>query len=670
MIRPTESLLLASTKLKTRKIRLVITVVITSLLFAVLAFMAIVTEGIIHSFQSFGTEGYGGRYIVQAAPLTYSMGFDTEKEIVDTLLPEQQKIIAAKKAAAKKLNVEYDEKSDQSLPLIAAQNGPGSSSTQYFPNFSSKLVTEYFKKKNESIPGTGIADFSRLAKNAGAINIYSGTQPGGSMNFGMPGGQANESVAVIVDGKENLSAYSGTTSQAGPHEPKGVASITSLGWRNVDAELLTPFILKGQTAAAGKDGSLPVIAPYSAAEEILGLKSLPQTATAKEKLQRLSVVRQQIAGKAAELCYRNGASADLLIKALQQQKEISDRKNDKEYVKPSLLYAIPQTPCGETTISSDKRTTEEKKADANHKSFDEQFGLVEAPAQGVITIRIVGINADINYGAALSPVAILSGLLTSNAGSGWISPTKAVEANSLASNIQGGTAASAERSKVVYYAEFSNVKQMENFIKSQACDGLMQMSMPNGGTQSFDPSGKGDTTRACIDQKKVFTVGPFGNSAGAVDKLKQGIWNFSRYVILVVIIMAALIMMGNIGKIIADSRRETAVFRALGAKRLDITQIYITYTVLVSLLVATFGVMLGAIAAGVLSNKYTPDLSVTAVLAYNAQDINREFSLFGLNPGYILAIIGLTVLTGVLAALLPLLANTRRNPIRDMRDDT
>ncbi|MDL2341853.1 MAG: ABC transporter permease [Patescibacteria group bacterium] len=663
MIWPSEALLLAGTKLKTRKVRLIITVVITSLLFSVLAFVASLTEGTINSLHAFSREGYGTKLYVQATPLYYP-NFQAPGQTIDPdLLAMQKDLITRKKALAKRLDIPYDEKTDQTLPLQSYQNGPGN--LEQFPNGGSPIIQQRAEAKNVSIPGTSYAEFGTLARRAGAITTYRGTQAGSKFEASASG---PSQVTVLKDGKEPLDQLTNTKSQ--PPSTSGVASITTIGWRSADTALLKPFILPGQTMVTGKDGSVPVIAPFSAAEEILGLKPLPQTATTEQKLARLTAVRSGIAGKTAQLCYRNPASANLLNQVLQQQKDIANNKNNKDYVTPALLYALPEAACGPTTIKSDTRTADEKTVADHQKQFDDTFGLTKEPAQGIVTIRLIGINSDVNYGPSISPAAVLSSLFTSSVGSGWVSPSPAVEQSSLASTIQGGTAATASRSLVVYYAEFKDLATMETFIKNQTCKGLMGVQGPGGNTIAVDTSSNGDNTTACIKEAKVYTVTPYGNSAGAVEQFKKIIWKVARIAILVVVLIAALIMMGNVGKIIADSRRETAVFRALGAKRFDIAEIYLTYTALVSVLVAICAVILGSIAAAILSSKLSPDLSVSAVLAYNAQDVHKQFVLAGFNFGYVLSLVGLTILAGILSAILPLLGNTRRNPIRDMRDDT
>ena len=667
MIRPTEALVLAATKLKMRKIRLIITVIITSLLFAVLIFLASITEGSISSIQSFNKEGYGNRYLVQATPTTHSFGAGTDKEMTDALMPVQRDLVARKKAAAKRLGLQYDETSDRTLPLLAMKNG--TAPTEYYPNYESKFIADYLNDKNQKIPGTDYASFQQTANKAGATETYQGTAPGAMFGPGVVQG----GVQVMVDGTEDfarIGARNNGSGMYGPPDTSGVASITSLGWSNTDPELLRPFVLPGQSMTTGKDGSIPVIAPFSAAEEIVGLKALPSTADSEQKLARLSEVRSSVAAKTAQLCYRNSASTDLLSQAIEQQKEIEAKKNDKTYTAPALHYQLPATPCGPVTVKSDKRSADEKKEAANQKAFDTEFGQASEPEQGVLIIRIVGVGPDVDYGSSISATSVLTSLLSSSIGSGWISPAPPVEQNRLASVVQGGTATTADRTKLQYYAEFPTLAAMEAFIKAQTCESADMVKGPDG---RMYPTGMGDPAlmiAGCIQQGKVLSVAPYGNSAGAIEQFRSGIWKFARYAVLAVVAMAALIMMGNVGKIIADSRRETAVFRSLGAKRFDIAQIYLTYTVLIGLLIAAAAIVVGSLVAVWLSNKYSPDLSVAAVLAYNAQDVDKQFSLFGFNSLYVLAVTGLIVLAGLLSASLPLLTNTRRSPIRDMRDDS
>ena len=128
-------------------------------------------------------------------------------------------------------------------------------------------------------------------------------------------------------------------------------------------------------------------------------------------------------------------------------------------------------------------------------------------------------------------------------------------------------------------------------------------------------------------------------------------------------------MMGTIGKVISDSRRETAVFRAIGAKKLDIAQIYLIYTLMIGMIVATFSVGIGYILALYVDNKYAGVITIDALIAYNSTNLDRTFGVVGINGSEIMKLVGIILLASLLSAVIPLITNLKRNPIKDMRDE-
>ena len=122
-------------------------------------------------------------------------------------------------------------------------------------------------------------------------------------------------------------------------------------------------------------------------------------------------------------------------------------------------------------------------------------------------------------------------------------------------------------------------------------------------------------------------------------------------------------------RVIIDSRRETAVFRALGAKRRDIASIYLLYSVLVALLIVIFMLTLGLVAATIMESLFSANATNLAMVAYGVFDKEQPFHFIGINLSALgilaLCIIGISLL----AVLPPLMRNVRRNPIRDMRDE-
>jgi len=648
MMRPKDSLTLAFTKLRVRRIRLGITLVVMSLLFAVLVFLSLITAGAVKSFHTFGKEGLGGRYIVTAFPIG-QQPYDNQ-ELTDTLQQPYQDLSAKKTALAKKYDIPYDAKTDSSLPLSEQQTGPDPSDKQLMANIGSPLTLAALAELNAKLP-ISYDDFGAVAKQSGAAHTYRATV--NAYGGGGPGGTSG-GIKVLKDGKEDYDSKP----QKGYGQPTGLDSITTIGWSEMSDELLKPFLLDGQTTAIGADGSIPITAPYSAAEQLMGLSKLPATATSQQKLERLQAVRA-VAGKTTTICYRNQASQDLLQKAIAQIADIQTNKGKSGYTMPSLQYNLPTEACGPVTIKKDARTSEEKQADSHQDELTALTNDDMQPVQGAFPVRVVGITNDLTgVGTSMDAGGLVGSIVSSSLGQGWFSPISAFKPDSLPTKAQGGLVQDAPVGRQQYFAEFNTSEAAKAFIERNNC------SPPQS-----DFIGSNPMLTLCNKIGKHFSLSPYGNNAGAIEDFQHNIWKVARFVLIGVIIIATVVLMGTLGKIIADSRRETAVFRSLGARRLHISQIYIIYTLLVSLMIIILSFAMGAIGAFIVSNHLEPSLSVAAVLVYNARDIHQHFGLFGINALYLLIIAGIVVATALLAATIPLLTNMRRNPIRDMRDE-
>lgn len=649
-----DSLQLAAAKLKMHRVRTGVVIAIASLLFAAIVCLLTLLTGAARSMQSFGKEGLGGRYIVQARPIVDStVTYYGTSDMLERLKVRTAELKAEKKAEAKRLEISYDPTSDGSLPIIEYKDGNGVS--QFNLNSTSPETKQALKEYSNSLPHIAYADFQKLARAAGATNTYRSSGQGAEVST------PTSTVSAIVNGKEQLDA---TAKQSfGP--PSGVSSLVSNGWMYFDAKLLTPFLLPGQNLALGPNGEVPAIAPMSAAEEMLGLPKLPATASASQRLERVIAVRKGIAGKTTELCYRNQASNDLINQArTQQQQEAQNKKDRVVYTPPSLRYGLPTEACGEAPVIRDVRTYDERVMSEREIAFKKKYESYEDPVQQKLLIRVVGLSQEPNYSGGFSARTILESILQSNLGSGWLSPAQAVQPGSLASRIRPSLEESANTS-LAYYAEFSSLDGAKNFAKEASCQSKAGYSMS---TPQL-PGQPDPRVVDCTKQQKYFDISPFGNNASAIEDLRRGVWKVAKYVAPVVLVLSSLVLMGIVGKIIADSRRETAVFRALGATRFGIAQIYLTYSIFVGLIIVAVAYALGSAIALLISNRLTPDASVSAVLAYNARDVHKQFTLFGFDPYHVALIVGLVLVSALLSAIIPLALNIRRNPIRDMRDE-
>lgn len=655
-----DSVQLAAAKLKTHRVRTAIVVIIASLLFAGIVLVLTMLTGAARSAQSFGTEGLGSRYIVQARPIfDQQVFFAGTPEIIETFKARTIQLKADKKAVAKKLNLTYDATTDTNLPLMEGKNGSGG--TEYYLNSNNPEVREALNTYAQAIPHIAFTDFSALAHQAGAKQFFqSATNP---MNGGFMVGSSSQSSSVvpILGGKEQSNDQNKGGNMG---EPRGVGTITSLGITYFDSSLMTPFVLPGQNLALGKDGALPVIAPMSVAEQVLGLQALPSTANAQQRLDRLVQLRTSIAGKTADLCYRNSASSDLLQQAKQQEKDIAANKGKAGYTMPALQYTAPTDACGAVSIKKDTRSAEEKKQAENELTFKKQFEDYREPDQQIMKIRIVGFSQDMSFQPGFSARSIVESVLHTGLGSGWFAPAEAVTDGSVADKLQP-MLRKRMNTELVYYAEFSNLTSAKKFAKEASCDSKVSSNMmgpPQVGQQ--DPR-----VVDCYKQGKYFDISPFGNNASAIEDMRRGVWKVMRYVAPAVLVLASLVLMGIVGKIIADSRRETAVFRALGATRFTIAQIYLTYSLFIAAFVMMLSFVIGSGLALALSHKLSPDASIAAVLAYSAQDVHKQFTFYGVDMMYVVVILVLIALAALLSTALPLLTNIQRNPIRDMRDE-
>ena len=119
----------------------------------------------------------------------------------------------------------------------------------------------------------------------------------------------------------------------------------------------------------------------------------------------------------------------------------------------------------------------------------------------------------------------------------------------------------------------------------------------------------------------------------------------------------------------AENRKEIAVYRAMGAKRRDVTSIYLVYIMLVALRTVVVSVALGMLIAFAIDYFYGKVLTDTAVTVFGIIDDAPTVSLFNLESPLLLIIIGSIVAVSLIASVQPLIRNVLRSPIRDMRDE-
>lgn len=647
MILLRDALRLSVTKLKIRKVRLIITVIIAALLFSSAIFVVTLVEGVLHSYKTLNVEGLSTKFLVAGNPAVTPNYSDPD--MVAFVKAEQKKVQDKKKVEAKRLGIEYNPTSD--MPWVdEIPNGPS------YINISipevNLLIAEYNKTHSTK---NSYEDFKVLAKENGAVATY-------RISSEYSGFGVATSKTVLVDGKET---YPTSTENKNPYEQKGFKTIESANIRQADTALIEPFVLPDQNLKKDEKGTYPALVPYSVAQEALGLKELPGNASSKEKIARIQEVRTGIAGKTLEICYRNEASAQKIQEVIQQKNDIEKNKNTKGYIKPSVIYDLPATACGDVVIVKDTRSAEEKKLQAKQEEFDRIFGKKD-PVSKIVTIRVVGVTPDLSAGFTNSVAGILTAVAASSVGSGWIIPISAVDENIAPvvadmSNTSGYD--------VMYIAEVGDAAQQKYYIEKLSCDQsntavvIQSNDAPQIESEVTDPS------VACKEQNKYFMFMPYGNNAAALEEFEKGFNKVFNVILIVISVISSIIMMGTIARIITDSRRETAVFRAIGATRLDMSLVYGIYAFMMATLVLIAAWFIGWAAAMAFNAHYSPIVTPQAILVFNVSDITKTFSFYALDIARIAKIAGVVYLATFIGLILPLLSNLRRSPLKDMRDE-
>lgn len=637
MIHLRDSLTLAYTKYRTHKVRTGITVGVAGILFGVIFGGVFIAQGVIESVERFNKEGLADRSLVEVSKYD-SYTFDTyehaeDSDFIAEVWQAHNEKIAMKTAAAKKYGIAYDAKTEDPSPLEIDQDS-GKERISESALTSALVLSIAQKRKDEHYKPLDINEFIKPYTSAKILEASSRVQPSSGWLLPMEDGKEK----VLKDRYDQFRYY------MGGNEDAPIIQV-------LDESVTTPFIVDSKGSVP--DGELPGIVSFKYAEKLLGLKPLGTDSTNEQKLARLQEVRSRIDEITASFCYRNQASQNLVGQATSQKQEIERNKNNKEYAAPSLLYSLPpEDSCGAVTISKDARTEIEKRTAENLVSYQKEIGeYIGDPVQHKVTLRAIGLSGDAMDGMSSGAGDMVKSLLGSWLGYGalWTIPAgmlsdtpPGVRPVEVFGSVTSGNAGvkndffSADN----YLVEFSD--------KAEARDAVRRSEWGAGGISAT----------------------PFGSGVLIVDQFKEWFQTALLWALGIVGGIALIILASLIGRMVSDGRRESAVFRAIGARRTDIASIYGMYAFLLSLRVALFALVLGLILSVGAEMKLSADATTSAKLAYAAVDMDKSFHFIGINSWYIPVMIAVIVLTGLLASIIPILLGARRNPISDMRDDT
>lgn len=633
MIRIKDASILALTKLRARKIRTIITVMVSGLLFAGLIAALIAAQGADQSIKKFNATGLGDRYIVLANSDAYTSDLREIRHKQSSInLAKQiyEKTVEDKKQAAEKLGIPYTPSPIQKpVQDFDGPEGKGEPSLSYGSPITTKVIEKYWNKHADAYPN--IQDLKKIAKPYNPIGYYSNNniQP------------KNGELSVMWQGKETFLPPDADPSLESPFIfGKTVFSM-------FDPSLAKPFLLKNR-GQPSRPNAIPLIVPYEEALQLLGEKPLNKNAPANQQLQRLEQLYDKAANYTFAVCYRNKVSKQQVEMAI-----LAKAMPEEERTKQSIIYGLPDPDsCGPATVIEDNRTESQKVLDEKQKQFKRMFGEVVEPRQQKIYFRIVGLAPNRPPQEPANNVAALLQNLAGSSLNGAIGIPKnlyqQIPKSYRYQNILQDFYSTLMGRAPIRFIEFASAKDAREFIKHESC---------TGGTFGY-----------CATDSHPFMLTAYGSNSLALKDIQNKFIDIFKIAVLVVTAFAAVILSGTVGRMIADSRRETALFRAIGAKRLDIVTIYAVYTLMLSTLITLFSLTVGILAAFIFDQHFSLVTTVQAQLAYGAAGTSTEFHFFKVTSA-VLLIVASILIAGLLSMILPLLRNIRRNPINDLRDE-
>ena len=169
--------------------------------------------------------------------------------------------------------------------------------------------------------------------------------------------------------------------------------------------------------------------------------------------------------------------------------------------------------------------------------------------------------------------------------------------------------------------------------------------------------------------KEQFIVDAYGSNYLLLDEIGKTFVRIMTIALPILLALAFAIIWFTISRIMAENRRETAVYRAMGAKRGDIAAIYGTYTLLVAFRIAVLSLVLGIAAAFVIDAIYAPGISATAASMFGIIQNAPSFTMFDLSSPLLWGIVASIFVVSLIASIQPLIRNVLRHPVQDMRSE-
>lgn len=680
MIGIVDTLTLAVAKLKTRRIMMFITVVVAGLMFSVLFAAALIISGALDSFARFD-KASNQSFLVK----TYPAGLfeqkilrsidENDKQAIAEANQHYLRYIEEQKSLAKQHKLDFDEKSIKP-PIKKYQFGDHA---EYVYDDESPVVERILAEKQKKFIAKADNNLQGLKKRAAPFHPVNFYETSDYRRNGVAG------LKFIKDNKEDL--LNRDIKEIQRSSGWGEASVRLSQYRLEEDVAMKNLILPMNDLRRQNNRAVPVVITAKEAQALFGKKLDISTAPTDQKqlIEWIQQIQTKVNGQTYQVCYRNSTEEKLLEEAVEQQVVKDGEVGKVNQHQPKIIYNLPTQPCGRVTVKQDNRTKEDKKRDEAQIALAKQQGDYQEPLSEIITFQVVGIFPPIKQETRGNDdiTDLARDLLTNQIDQGAVIPLALyrqlpnkseldriffppVVHNNLASS--GKLLDDAGfRPIVVEFTNYQNTIDFMDFVNGE--EFLKHAHQPRGILGWVFGDVKDYYRNRLTDKSEYkFHASPFGRNFATLQSIKHQSRNFIVMVIAIISLIAAIILSLTMARVMSDSRHETAIFRAVGARRGDIAKIYLSYSLIIAVRVIIVSLVFGSIISLVLHKIYSENLTTLTKLSYGLFNQNLNFNLFGLNPIWIGVLSLAIVVMSLVAVIPPMLRNVVRNPIKDIKD--
>ncbi len=277
--------------------------------------------------------------------------------------------------------------------------------------------------------------------------------------------------------------------------------------------------------------------------------------------------------------------------------------------------------------------------------------LIKDDMQTVIKFRVVGIYEQRNIYDTVDEDDLLNNLFKSGLGFSYFvidSENISNNAKRVANEVWGEPSGWRKYTiyKDSYIVEFNDPEDVERIISEKDCGAL-----------------RGNV---CTDERP-FVIAKYGNSSVFLEKIKNRLILYSVIAIVVIFILLLVVMMNTINRVLCDSRKETAVLRAIGYTRGDIAKIYAHYALIYATIVGIVSFVIGNFAALLICAINRTSFNSLLMVKFGVFE-DLDVPLYGFSALTLLCVF-VVLFCGLLSTILPLYLNTRRHIARDLREE-